>query len=166
MITKETIFQYLDALANGVDPKTGEVLEDDTVLNRPDIIRVLFGAKEFLGKTKDKKTIDNTHPFKIVDKDVLIDSNATMTNFVTSINDKNIMHNTKKLRYKIVIEWLLKEGYLTVDESDKKIPTEKGEGIGISLEYRERNFHSYTVLTYSIEAQRFILENIINGNIK
>lgn len=45
MITKETIFQYLDALANGVDPKTGEVLEDDTVLNRPDIIRVLFGAK-------------------------------------------------------------------------------------------------------------------------
>ena len=41
------------------------------------------------------------------------------------------MHNTKKLRYKIVIEWLLKEGYLTVDESDKKIPTEKGEEIGI-----------------------------------
>lgn len=89
-----------------------------------------------------------------------------MTNFVTSINDKNIMHNTKKLRYKIVIEWLLKEGYLTVDESDKKIPTEKGEEIGISLEYCERNFHSYTVLTYNIEAQRFILENIINGNIK
>ncbi|MBI2311818.1 MAG: hypothetical protein HYU77_04855 [Betaproteobacteria bacterium] len=40
--------EILQALANGIDPHTGEVLQGESVFQQPDTIRALFTAIEFL----------------------------------------------------------------------------------------------------------------------
>ncbi len=39
---------YMDALANGIDPITGKELPEDTVLNRPQMIRCFFYVSDIL----------------------------------------------------------------------------------------------------------------------
>ena len=46
--------EIITALANGVNPATGEILPSDSVCNEPDVIRALYTAAEALD-TKEKK---------------------------------------------------------------------------------------------------------------
>ncbi len=39
---------YMDALANGIDPITRKELPEDTVLNRPQMIRCFFSVSDIL----------------------------------------------------------------------------------------------------------------------
>ena len=43
-----TLSSQLKLLANGINPETGEVLEEGSLANRPDVIRVLFALAEEL----------------------------------------------------------------------------------------------------------------------
>lgn len=38
MFSKEEMLNYVSQLAGGYDPKTGEVLENDSIINRGDIV--------------------------------------------------------------------------------------------------------------------------------
>lgn len=111
IISKDKILQYIDSLANGIDPMTGESLGNDTILNRPDIIRVLFAAKYALEVKPNKKTtsIDRNEPYQIVDDNILLEGKTTITGFVSAIHEKNAEHNAKKLSYKLVVNWLINE---------------------------------------------------------
>ncbi|RZI43820.1 hypothetical protein EGT07_08630 [Herbaspirillum sp. HC18] len=54
-----TLRSQLKLLANGINPETGEVLEEDSLTNRPDVIRILFALAEELSvleKPNPKKT--------------------------------------------------------------------------------------------------------------
>ena len=53
--------ELLSALADGVDPLTGEVLDRDNVCNRPEIIRALHMALYELDK-REKKTVKKHLP--------------------------------------------------------------------------------------------------------
>lgn len=53
--------ELLSALADGVDPLTGEVLDRDNVCNKPEIIRALNTAVQELDKLL-KKTKTNNRP--------------------------------------------------------------------------------------------------------
>ena len=46
--------EIIEALANGVNPTTGEVFDDDHCFNDPDIIRALFVATDELKKAEKK----------------------------------------------------------------------------------------------------------------
>ena len=54
MYTREEMLKQVDLLANGVDPMTGEVLDKDSILNRSDIIRLLY-SKEIIFLNMDQK---------------------------------------------------------------------------------------------------------------
>lgn len=56
MYTRNELLNYVDSLANGVDPKTGELLDKDTILNRPDVIRMLYSLKEYISEYGPKIT--------------------------------------------------------------------------------------------------------------
>jgi len=45
----------IEALANGLDPETGEVLSEQTILNQPKIIRALFIATHALDVLSEEK---------------------------------------------------------------------------------------------------------------
>ena len=66
--------EIITALSEGVDPATGEVLNENQALNRPDTIRALFIAKEALTKyqrsAKRKATLpENAGKSWTVDED-------------------------------------------------------------------------------------------------
>jgi len=42
------LIDQLKLLANGINPKTGEVLSENSLTNRPDVIRILFALAEEL----------------------------------------------------------------------------------------------------------------------
>ena len=57
---QENVISILEALANGVDPVTGEVLPDTSPYNQPDVIRALFHATKLIPKFKaSKKTVED-----------------------------------------------------------------------------------------------------------
>jgi len=61
MIDLSRAAEILEALANGVNPETGEALENESVLNQPDVIRSLYAGlslikkAQFAAKFKDAK---------------------------------------------------------------------------------------------------------------
>ena len=44
---------YIDALANGIDPLTGEIIKDDSVINNVRISRWLFYVSDVLRQVLD-----------------------------------------------------------------------------------------------------------------
>jgi len=58
-MNQEQIISIIEALANGIDPLTGEVLPDTSPYNQPEIIRALFQVTKLIPKAKrPKKTIE------------------------------------------------------------------------------------------------------------
>ena len=160
-MTKDEYIKFITDLANGIDPKTKESISEDSVLNRIDIIRVLFSIKGYL-EDNPRRTI----PFKLTNLDVITVNNVVISNFVKKLNEMNCTNNMKKAYVKPIVDWLVKENYLCVSLDNKKQPTEKGEEIGISYTLKttyDGKVYPYT--EYNEVAQRFILDNILNGNI-
>lgn len=57
---QENVISILEALANGIDPVTGEVLPAASPYNQPDVIHALFHAIALLPKAKaSKKTTED-----------------------------------------------------------------------------------------------------------
>ncbi len=48
--------EIIEALANGIDPSTGEVFSKNHSFNNPDVIRALFLAVEELKKAEKRKS--------------------------------------------------------------------------------------------------------------
>ena len=67
--------EIISALAEGVDPTTGEILPDNSVCNKGEIIRALYTVLRYLDEKKTKKNMPaNTgKPWPKEDEDLLID---------------------------------------------------------------------------------------------
>ncbi len=52
-MNKSKTIEVIEALANGIDPLTGELLPDDHLLQQPDIVRALFNAAALLKNSRD-----------------------------------------------------------------------------------------------------------------
>lgn len=58
-MNQEQIISTLEALANGIDPTTGEILPATSPYNQPEVIRALFHAVKLIPKPKKvKKTVE------------------------------------------------------------------------------------------------------------
>lgn len=164
MYSKQELLKYVELLAKGVDPLTGEILESNALLNRPDIIRMFYELKKYL--LDDNKSSKKKSDFILTTYDGIIEPQLTITNFVRNINEANCRGNMKKVSSRAVTDWLFKEGYLELTDGNQKIPTEKGESIGISFIKKKNSYGlAYIVVCYDSNAQKFILENLENGNI-
>lgn len=165
---------FIDKLANGINPLTGENIPENELLNNIRISRCLFYVSNILnelclewssGKSKDKSTQTKKKPFHI--------SNEAMQSFeyscdglyigdiaakLNSIIDAN---TTKKISYKAITNWLIQQQYLymyTMDNGKKcKRPTQAGIELGISEELRTSKNGKYYVLVYNVNAQKYIV---------
>lgn len=167
MYTRNELLNYVDSLANGIDPKTGELLDKDSILNRPDVIRILYSVKEYISEYGPKKAKADKVDFVLSKTDGIIEPETTVSNFVKKINEINCTEDMKPLSYKVINEWLIKEGYLeTSMEDNKKYPTEKGQQIGLIKTVRRSHLGvPYSVVIFSSNAQKFILDKLSNGEI-
>ncbi|MGM9972245.1 MAG: hypothetical protein ACI35W_07535 [Anaeroplasmataceae bacterium] len=124
MYNADKMLEFVDSLAKGIDPKTGEILNDDTIINRSDVIRMLYSIKEFI--KENNKVKKGRIPFALTDTTDLYEKTITISQFVRKINEKNVTGNMKKLSYKAILAWLLKKGYLEIVGKNSKLATEKG----------------------------------------
>lgn len=169
--------QYIDALANGYDPLSGQPVRDDDVVNQVRISRCLFYVSGVLQKVIDNggeikkvkllrakkalfsvtaEQISQIHPYS---------SEVSATRVAAILNSLIDTDKMQKLKTTDITGWLLSIGMLQDIETStgrkRKIPTSNGEMLGM----KDASFVNdqgiptqYTV--YDKNAQQFILDNI------
>ncbi len=167
---------YIESLAKGIDPLTGNEVKDDDIINNVRISRCLYYTAEVLQKVidnggevqREKLRRSERLPFDLTDeqsralkpeKDRLFISKV-----VNIINSQIDEYKMKKLQAKTVNNWLMEKGLLAeviVNGRSHKDPTSAGEAIGITLhKYMTSNGIMVTTPVYNEEAQQFIFDNI------
>lgn len=160
---------WIEKLANGINPLNDELVKDDDLINNVHISRCLFYVAELLDEIKAGTSIErrSRKTFFLSSKDaanIRISTPNGIANFVKLVNGY-IPSDMKPLSASQVIKWLRKEGVLQeVSKGDghkTNLPTEKGNSLGINIEVqRNPDGLDYQRVVYSVDAQRFILNNI------
>lgn len=168
--------EYIDNMANGISPITGEVLDDDNVINNVKVSRCLFYVSNVLNDVIEgnfkayKKTSVKKTPFYMtleeISKFQIDGSDTCISNFANEINDFLQDGSRKKLTYKDIKNWLVQNGYLieteTIENGKKKrTPTELGLQTGFRTESRlSQSGARYEVIVIGKVAKEFIIQHI------
>ena len=165
---------YVDKLANGINPLTGQQLPDSDIVNNVKISRCLFYVSAILRQVIEREG-DSPRKAKIVKKPFQLDYEARkifeysevpipISEITRRINALIRPDEMNKLNYKHIADWLIQANFLTaVTRDDGKVvrrPTNNGMQLGITTEQRQSPRGIYTVVVYNKEAQQFILDNL------
>lgn len=160
---------WIEKLANGVNPLNDELVKDDDLINNVHISRCLFYVVELLGEIKTGTSVERKYrkAFFLSTTDAVnipITMPNGIANFAKLVNGY-IPEDMKPLSAAMVIKWLRNEGLMQEvhkeDGHKTNLPTEKGNSIGITTEVqRNPEGREYQRVVYSVDAQRFILNNI------
>lgn len=160
---------WVEKLAKGINPLNDELVKEDDIINNVHISRCLFYVTELLDEIKAGTAFEKIYrkPFFLSSKDaanIHISTSNGIANFVKLVNGY-IPLDMKPLSAAQVMKWLRKEGILQEvpkgDGHKTNLPTEKGNSLGINIEVlRNADGLDYQRVVYSIDAQRFILNNI------
>lgn len=164
-----SVKMWIEKLANGINPLNDELVKDDDLLNNVHISRCMFYVSELLSEIKIGSSVErrSRKPFFLSANDAVnipISIPNGIANFVRLVNGY-IQEGMKPLSAGQTIKWLRNEGLLQevskADGHKTNLPTEKGNSIGITTEV-QRNSEGieYQRVVYSIDAQRFMLNNI------
>lgn len=167
---------FIDKLADGINPLTGEPVSDADVVNNVRISRCFFYVSDILRRViekggltpKKKATRSDKIPFSLTLEQTMSfqcsDKPLPLGIFADKLNAAADNENMQKLTYKKIGDWLVRIGMLKVqtqsDGKNVKRPTEEGEALGISVEKRTGAYGEYQTVVYSEKAQRFIVDNI------
>lgn len=162
--------EWIEKLANGVNPLNNTPLNDTDIVNDVHISRCLFYVAEVLENSLHSKASKSgknyAREFALSNDDVLrvnLFPESGITNFVKEIN-KVVPADMRPISVTQVLRWLLNAGLLeevVLEDKKTKQATEKGVAIGIQSGWKDsgtgqRIFAS----TYSINAQKYILANV------
>ena len=166
---------YVDKLANGVNPITDMPVTENDCVNNIRISRCLFYVSDLLRQVIAnggvvRRSSSDKKPFSI-SEDELKNYNYSYTPISLSeilrrINSLTSTENMKKLTYRDVMDYLLQEDYMEIatldDGKSSKLPTAKGRELGIRQETRDSKYgkSSYIAITYDSNAQEFIIINM------
>ena len=160
---------WIEKLANGINPLNDELVKENDIINNVHISRCLFYVTELLDEIKAGTTAERRvrKTFFLSSKDaanIHISTPNGIASFVKLVNGY-ISSDMKPLSAAQVIKWLRKEGILQeVSKGDghkTNLPTEKGNSLGINIEVqRNADGLDYQRVVYSVDAQRFLLNNI------
>lgn len=160
---------WIEKLANGINPLNDELVKDDDLINNVHISRCLFYVSELLGEINIRTSVErrSRKPFFLSKNDAVnipISIPNGIANFIRLVNGY-IPEGMKPLSAGQTIKWLRNEGLMKeVQKEDghkTNLPTEKGNSIGITTEVqRNPEGIDYQRVVYSVDAQRFMLNNI------
>ena len=157
---------YLEMLRKGLHPNTGNVLFDKDDKENAGIVNCLNFVCDFLNEyVKEEQTKER--PFELTElariSIPISAENVIISRFTQTINQYAKEPDMQRLRTRQVTGWLLKNGYLqtkTIAGKPVRVPTEKGNSVGITTNEVIGNDAEYIVNLYNSDAQRFILDNI------
>ena len=175
-ITKlEVAIKYIERMAEGSNPVNNQPLEDDAVLNNPNVVRCLYFVTDVLKAVRandgvigrKRKKEQEPFPFEIL-SEFRYRSDTSISHLMQQINEPIEDKDIKKISYNSVTKGLKLLGYLEEkynDELKKNItmPTPRGEAIGLYCEKRTpTNGRTYFIVMYNEQAQYFIVNNLCN----
>lgn len=164
---------YIDSLANGVDPLTGEVIKDDSVINNVRISRCLFYVSNVLqdvinnGGVVVRIANPQKIAFSITDEQcskIFISQDPVGVSIISKRIGEVLDENVKTLPATYISSWLVDNGYLAENiysNKKHKVSTPKGEQLGIlTVDATNSKGVPYKKNTYNANAQRFIISNL------
>ena len=160
---------YIDALARGINPLTGEAVRDDDVINQVRISRCLCYVSDVLQEVLARETAKQKPgevPFSPQALDLsqfaFAPDGLTATHFTDAVNACR-PESMKKLPVIAVTRYLTAHAYLREEirgNKKRKRVTPLGQRIGIAEIERTGDFGTYYQLLYTESAQRFLLEKL------
>ncbi len=165
---------YMDALANGNDPISGEMMEEDTVLNQVRLARCFFFVSNILGEiisnggvvTKPERRLKIQLSAAELATVTLSEQPVLISDFCKNIDSLFVGKNMRKLPPTKLANWLVDAGFLEIvqdaEGKNRKIPTKQGFQMGITTEERTGSRGTYVLNRYSASAQQFLLDNLLD----
>ncbi|MBQ9008933.1 MAG: hypothetical protein IJ088_06345 [Clostridia bacterium] len=165
---------YIDQMANGINPLTGQPVEESDLVNNVRISRCLFYVSDVLRQVIEKgglqkKAAPRKPPFTLTDEQIAgyqqYDIPLPITAFTARINALTDTTHTQKLSFRAIQTYLKNQGYL--EERPGKEPgktqlwpTESGQALGIYTEDRNGSYGDYTVVLYDVNAQKYVIDHL------
>lgn len=165
-----TAITYTERIADGCNPLNNVPLEDNDILNNPNLIRCMYFIKEVLEEVrsnnglvggKREKSASIPFPTEILDE-FTYKEDLSITYVLRQIYEPIAELNVKKISAAKITAALKEEGYLLEENNpetgkNRKVPSKKGEELGIYLEEREYNGRMYQSVVYNRKAQEYIV---------
>lgn len=173
----ETAIIYLQRIAEGHNPVNNMPMDEDSVLDNPNVKRCMLFIKEVMEEVKNnagyigrkpKAGRDDTkldYPLEKLDA-FKYEEDKTITKIVKQLNSLVDTTVYKKIVYNQITDWLKENGYLETKRDDylgknTTVPTEDGRAIGISSEFfNNPQGRSYIRVSYDQKAQEFIVKKM------
>lgn len=159
----------LEKMANGINPINGQPIHDESFLQDPRMIRMLFYVSNVLQQVADGKIQKNRpRDFSITadekSKVKFPEYKIGVQEFSKCINEVIDPNRSKKLTGVELNKQLKKLGILSeVPTEDGKMKTtinEKSKEYGIEIEHRNFNGREYDMVVFNYLGKKYLLENI------
>lgn len=162
---------YMDKLAQGSDPITGDELPEDSVLNQVRLARCFFYVSGILQQVIDNGGYVGRKPkkgeFVLTQKMLHLSPSKRplrISEFAEMLAAAADDPNAKRPKTTVITDWLISKGFMkkTMDPEGKpkRLPTEIGKQIGLSTGTRQGQYGEYLAVYYSQEAQQFLLDHL------
>ena len=164
--------KYMDRLAQGIDPITGNEMPEDSLLNNVRLARCFFYVSGILqqvidnGGTVGNKQQKNSFVVtpQLLSRLAPAEHPLRISEFVGMLAAATDDPNTKRPGTTVITDWLLAKGFLekipNAEGKQQRVPTEAGRRIGMYTETRQGQYGEYLAVYYSPEAQRFLLDHL------
>ena len=169
---------YIESLAKGIDPISGQPVEDEDIINNVRISRCLFYVSDVLkkviengGEVTAAKTVivQSKAPFSLTPEQISAlvpdDGGLSAAKIAAKINSLIDADRMQKLTATALTGWLVEVGllreYVGSSGAKRKTPTEDGKALGLreaALTDPVSGVHKYVI--YDRKAQQFIFDNI------
>lgn len=163
---------YMDKLAQGMDPITGNEMPGDSLLNNVRLARCFFYVSGILQQVIENGGCVGSKPKKnsfvvtpqLAARLAPADRSLRVSDFAEMLAAAVDDPNTKRPSTTMITDWLLVKGFLekvpNAEGKQQRVPTEAGRRIGIFTETRQGQYGEYLAVYYSPEAQRFLLDHL------
>lgn len=163
--------ETVEKISNGINPLTGDQIEDTSFLHDGRIIRCLNFVQEILGnaiegglRPHSKKSMD----FMITDEEKkrieLPKGKIGINQFAQCVNDVIDLDKSKKLTGMEINKKLKKMGILgeqSLEDGKKRtILSDRSEEFGIESESRNNNGSSYEMILFNETGKKFLLDSL------
>ena len=167
-MNKKDTLNFLDSLARGFNPFTGEEIENDSFLNDVRFVRKFFELRDYIAENAEEEREPKIKkiPFVLKTKEGIVTKPMAISAFVDKINEVNQEDNMKRFTRTAIMDWLQENDYLAFDEDNNKYITEKGINAGIYYNHKiSGSGREYDVITYPVSLLSNILDLIESGTI-
>ena len=165
---------YIDDMANGIDPISGQPAVETDMVNNVRVSRCLFYVSDILrqvienGGAVGEKKKTKKQPFSLSAEQLSHFRYSvypiTVSEIARRLNELTASDGMAPIKYSAITGWLLQIGMLqtrtSADGKSLKRPTAQGQEIGIVTDKRVGQNGEYTAVVYQKEAQQFVIDHL------